>query len=97
MAVGKETVSGTNVTIVPANNRRVRVIVTNNSTDVTVWVGDSSSGAIGEGTPIFPGEKMIEEKDAVGNAKDEFLYTGIIYGISGGGSASVSYWDVDDV
>jgi hypothetical protein len=96
MAVGKETMGTSNAVIVPANRRRVHLVVTNNSTSVTVWIGDSSSGAVGEGEPLVPGEKHIGKKDAVANTKDEFLYTGIIYGIATG-SADVSFWDVDDV
>lgn len=86
MAMGAASVSDTATLIVAANTARHSILIGNNSSTLTVYVGDSTV-TTANGIPIPPGATLLEDSGGT------TLWGGAIYGIVASSTADVHYWE----
>jgi hypothetical protein len=80
-STGQATVTGTATLIVAANSSRSGLVITNTSSTVDVYIIENTSGTTLTGQ-LLPGTK---------GASLAFTTTGAVYGITGGGSAVLTF------
>lgn len=85
-------VTNTATLIIGANSRRQSIMIENEDSSVTVFIGEDSSvtasgNITNDGVGIAPGGTFAE--DAGGTR----VYKGDIYGIVASGTADVRYWE----
>ena len=87
MAYGSVTVnSDTSIVLVAQNPKRHSLLITNLGASV-VFIGSDSSVTTATGIALSSGSNLTE--DASGTS----IWGGDIYGIAGGGIATVRYWE----
>ena len=83
---GVATVSTTPTLIVAANNYRRQLILDNQSSTITVFIGPDS-GITANGTiSLRPGAEL---------ERDDRWHRGDIWGVTASGSAVVAFWEVN--
>jgi len=85
MIYGAVSITSTATLIVAANCDRKEIIITNNSEDVVVYIGQDENVTVDNGTPFY-------ENQSRGHARGFGAYLGPIYGICSG-TADVRYWE----
>lgn len=85
MIYGAVEITTTATLIVAENCERKEIIITNNSDDVVVYIGQDENVTVDTGTPFY-------ENQSRGHARGFGAYLGPIYGICSG-TADVRYWE----
>jgi hypothetical protein len=85
MAMGAVSVTGSATLIVAANTARHSILIGNNSSTVTLYVGDSTV-TTSNGIPVPPGATLLEDSGGT------TLWAGAIYGICAS-TVDTHYWE----
>lgn len=80
-STGQATITGTATLIVAANPDRSGLVITNTSASVDVYIIENTGGTVSTGQ-LLPGTK---------GASLGFTTTNAVYGITSGGSATVTF------
>lgn len=84
-SVGQVSVTSSSGQIVPQNNQRAAVVLTNTSASVTVYITGGGAGAVASAST---GHALLP------NASVTLPITGAVYGITASGTATVTFLEV---
>ncbi len=86
MKYGAVEITTTPTLIIADNCDRKEIIITNNSDDTVVYIGQNDQVSRETGTPFY-------ENQSRGHARGFGSYLGPIYGVVASGTADVRYWE----
>ena len=89
MAFNTVTIGPTATKIVDNNPQRIGLIIVNNDTVKTIYVGQDSTVTAANGIPVAPGANLTEQNGGGGTE----MYYGPVYAIPSAGTVDVRYWE----